>query len=154
MNENAPQSGPLSSPIFLLLLILAIIKDGIEIIIGLIPGLDVFSWIFSLPFAAVIILIVFFTGIKSKWFLIGQSIDIIPFASMLPTTVLTVAAVYATEKSPRLKKVAKVATKVTPSIKTAPPKITKEVAPPKVAEKAKPKAGPLNQKNNSSNPKA
>jgi len=129
MNKNIFSSSPLSFPLFLLLLILAIIKDGVEVLIGLIPGFDAFSWIFSLPFAAVITLIIFLIGISSTWFLIGQLIDVLPFASILPVTTFSVIGVYIVEKSPRLKKAAKVTAKVIPSTKPTSSKITKKIAP-------------------------
>ena len=119
---------PLSFPLFLLLLILALIKDITEVVIGFIPGLDAVSWLFSLPFAAVITLIIFLLGIHSTWVLIGQLFDLIPIASILPITTLSVIGLYAVEKSPHLKKAAKVATKVIPSTKNAASNITKDAS--------------------------
>jgi len=137
MNKNISSSSQLSFPLFILLLILAVIKDGVEVLIGLIPGFDAFSWIFSLPFAAVIILIIFLIGISSTWFLIGQLIDALPFASILPVTTLSVIGVYIAEKSPHLRKAAKVAAKVMPPTKPTPSQITKKTTSFKQIPKSK-----------------
>jgi len=89
--------------IFLFLLITSIIKDAIEIFLGLIPGINLFVWIISLPFVAYIFIIVLISGIRGTWLLVGQILDLIPFASILPIATLTVILCYIFEKSPILK---------------------------------------------------
>lgn len=131
---EAKKESPLSLPLFILLLILALLKDIIEIAIGFIPVLDGFSWLFSLPFAAIIIFIVFLSGVRSTWMLIGQIFDIIPIASIVPVTTLSVIALYAIEKSPKLKKKAKVVAKVVPSTKNISSNATKAI-PKKITAK-------------------
>ena len=133
LQGNSEKESPLSFPLFILLLILALLKDIVEVFIGFIPGLDAVSWLFSLPFAAVILLIILLLGIRSTWVLIGQLFDLIPIASILPVTTLSVIALYVVEKSPRLKKTAKVATKIIPSTKNATSNITKGVSSTKDA---------------------
>lgn len=87
--------------IFLLLLIFAIIKDAIEIILGLIPGINLFVWIFSLPFTAFILFITIITGIRGAWMFAGYLIDLLPIASILPVTTLTVIFCYITQNAPK-----------------------------------------------------
>ena len=103
----------MSLTIFLFLLITAIIKDAIEILLGFIPGINLFVWVISLPFAAFIFIIVLISGIRGTWLLVGQILDLLPFASILPIATLTVILCYIFQKSPALvKKTAEKASKL------------------------------------------
>jgi len=93
----------MSLAIFFFLLITCIIKDAIEIFLGLIPGINLFVWVISLPFAAFIFIIVLISGIRGTWLLVGQVLDLIPFASILPIATFTVILVYIFENLPILK---------------------------------------------------
>lgn len=88
--EQQPKPQKMDIIIFFLLLIPAIIKDVIEVILGLIPFINLFTWIFSFPFTAYIIFVSFLTGIRKDFVFIGQLIDILPFASILPVSTFTV----------------------------------------------------------------
>jgi len=90
----------MSLTIFLFLLITCIIKDAIEILLGAIPGINLFVWVISLPFVAYIFIIVLISGIRGTWLLVGQVLDLIPLASILPIATLTVILVYTFQKSP------------------------------------------------------
>lgn len=104
----------MSLTIFLFLLITAIIKDVIEIFLGFIPGINLFVWIIVLPLVIYIFVITLLSGIRGTWIFIGQALDLIPFASILPIATLTVILVYAFQKSPApIKKAIKTATKLT-----------------------------------------
>ena len=93
----------MSLTVFIFLLITCIIKDALEIFLGLIPGINLFVWIVSIPFVAYIFIIILMSGIRGTWLLVGQILDLIPFASILPIATLTVILVYIIEKSPILK---------------------------------------------------
>ena len=104
----------MSLTIFLFLLITCIIKDAIEILLGFIPGINLFVWIISLPFAAYIFIIVLISGIRGTWLLVGQVLVLIPLASILPIATLTVILVYIFQKSPAsVKKATKAITELT-----------------------------------------
>ncbi len=90
----------MSLTIFIFLLITCIIKDIIEIFLGLIPGINFFVWIISLPFVIFVFVIVLISGIRGTWLFIGQALDLIPFASILPIATLTVILVYIFQKLP------------------------------------------------------
>ena len=92
----------MSLTIFLFLLITSIIKDAIEILLGAIPVINLFVWGISLPFVAYIFIIVLISGIRGTWLLVGQILDLIPFASILPIATLTVILCYIFEKLPIL----------------------------------------------------
>lgn len=94
----------MSFTIFLFLLITSIIKDTLEIFFGFIPGINLFVWIISLPFVIYIFAIIFISGIRATWLFVGQILDLIPFASILPIATLTVILCYIFQKSPALKK--------------------------------------------------
>jgi hypothetical protein len=101
--------------IFLFLLITCIIKDIIEIFLGFIPGINLFVWVIVLPLVIYIFVITLMSGIRGTWIFIGQALDLIPFASILPIATLTVILVYAFQKSPApVKKAVKTAAKFTP----------------------------------------
>ena len=112
--EKKPEKKEISLTIFLFLLITSIIKDAIEILLGLIPGINLFVWVISLPFAAFIFIIVLISGIRATWLLIGQGLDLLPFASVLPIATLTVILCFIFQKLPApLKKTAEKASKLT-----------------------------------------
>ena len=94
----------MSFTIFLFLLITCIIKDTLEFFLGFIPGINLFVWIISLPFVLYIFAITFMSGIRATWLFVGQILDLIPFASILPIATFTVILCYAFQKSPTLKK--------------------------------------------------
>jgi len=105
----------MSFTIFIFLLITCIIKDALEIFLGFIPGINLFVWIISMPFVLFIFIIVLISGIRGTWLLIGQSLDLLPFASILPIATLTVILVYVFQKSPdSVKKKIEKATKFVP----------------------------------------
>lgn len=111
----------MSFTIFFFLLITSIIKDIIEIFLGLIPIVNLFVWIIALPFTIYIFVITLISGIRGTWIFIGQTLDLIPFASILPTATLTVILCYIFQKSPApLKKAIKTTAAITPtkSLKT------------------------------------
>ncbi len=113
----------MSLTIFLFLLITAVIKDVIEIFLGFIPGINLFVWIIVLPLVIYIFVITLISGIRGTWIFIGQALDLIPFASILPIATVTVILVYVFQKSPApVKKTIKTVTKLTavtsPKIKT------------------------------------
>jgi len=93
----------MSLTVFIFLLITCIIKDTLEIFLGFIPGINLFVWIISIPFVAYIFIIVLISGIRGTWLLVGQALDLIPFASILPIATLTVILVYMLENLPILK---------------------------------------------------
>jgi len=111
--------------IFLFLLITCIIKDAIEIFLGLIPGINLFVWIISIPFAAYIFIIILISGIRGTWLLIGQGLDLIPFASIFPIATLTVILCYIIENLPILKEKMQKAVKAMKS--SMPSKIPSEI---------------------------
>ena len=112
--EKKPEKKEISLTIFLFLLITSIIKDAIEILLGLIPGINLFVWIISLPFTLFIFAITFMSGIRAEWLFIGQILDLVPFASILPIATLTVILCYIFQKLPApLKKTAEKASKLT-----------------------------------------
>jgi len=118
----------MSMTIFLFLLITSIIKDIIEIFLGFIPGINLFVWIIVLPLVIYIFVITLLSGIRGTWIFIGQALDLIPIASILPIATLTVILVYIFQKSPTsVKKAIKTATKFTavakPTSVTPPKKI-------------------------------
>ncbi|MDD3491578.1 MAG: hypothetical protein PHG13_01215 [Candidatus Pacebacteria bacterium] len=96
--EKAPETKPKEKKmdiiIFLLLLIPAIMKDIIEVVLGLIPGIQFFVWLIALPFSAYILFISIITGMRTKLILSGQLIDLLPIASILPITTGTVIFAY------------------------------------------------------------
>jgi len=102
----------MSLTIFLFLLITCIIKDIIEIFLGFIPGINLLVWIISIPFVAYIFIIVLISGIRGTWLLVGQVLDLIPFASILPIATLTVIICYIIENLPILKEKMQKAVKV------------------------------------------
>ena len=121
--EKKPEKKEISLTIFLFLLITSIIKDAIEILLGLIPGINLFVWIISLPFTLFIFAITFMSGIRAEWLFIGQILDLVPFASILPIATLTVILCYIFQKLPApLKKTAEKASKLT-SLKSLETKI-------------------------------
>jgi len=93
----------MSLTVFIFLLITCIIKDALEIFLGFIPGINLFVWIISIPFVAYIFIIVLISGIRGTWLLVGQALDLIPFASILPIATLTVIICYIIENIPILK---------------------------------------------------
>jgi len=104
----------MSLTIFLFLLITCIIKDAIEILLGFIPGINLFVWVISLPFILYIFAITFMSGIRGTWIFVGQILDLIPFASILPIATFTVILVYILQKSPPIvKKIVKEGSKLT-----------------------------------------
>lgn len=112
--EKEPMEKEISLTIFLFLLITAIIKDVIEILLGLVPGINLFVWVISLPFTLFIFAITFISGIRATWLFIGQGLDLLPFASILPIATLTVILCYIFQKLPApLKKTAEKASKLT-----------------------------------------
>ena len=118
----------MSMTIFLFLLITSIIKDVIEIFLGFIPGINLFVWIIVLPLVVFVFIITLISGIRGTWIFIGQALDLIPFASILPIATLTVILVYIFQKSPTpIKKAIKTAAKFTtvakPTSATSPKKI-------------------------------
>ena len=91
--------------IFFLLLIPAIIKDTIEMILGIIPFINLFAWIFSLPFTAFILFISIIAGVRKDLILTGQLIDLIPLANILPVSTITIVmCAFSKNKSPKLLK--------------------------------------------------
>ena len=114
----------MSLTIFFFLLITCIIKDAIEILLGPIPVINLFVWVISLPFVAYIFIIILISGIRGTWLLVGQVLDLIPFASILPIATATVILCFVFEKSPRFKKmIQKVAKTIkVPSISLEPSK--------------------------------
>jgi hypothetical protein len=112
--EKEPKEKEMSLTIFLFLLITAIIKDAIEILLGLIPGINLFVWVISLPFTLFIFAITFMSGIRGTWLLIGQILDLVPLASVLPIATLTVILCYIFQKLPApVKKTVEKASKLT-----------------------------------------
>jgi hypothetical protein len=104
----------MSLTIFLFLLITSIIKDALELVLGHIPIINLFVWIISLPFVIYIFAITFISGIRATWLFIGQILDLIPFASILPIATLTVILCYIFQKSPSLiKKIVEKASRLT-----------------------------------------
>jgi hypothetical protein len=104
----------MSLTIFLFLLIASIIKDIIEIFLGFIPGINLFVWVLVLPLVIYIFVITFMSGIRGTWLFIGQALDLIPIASILPIATLTVILCYIFQKSPDIvKKTAKKVSKFT-----------------------------------------
>ena len=100
--------------IFLFLLIASIIKDIIEIFFGFIPGINLFVWIIVLPLVIYIFVITLISGVRGTWLFIGQALDLIPIASILPIATLTVILCYIFQKSPTpIKKAMKKAGKLT-----------------------------------------
>lgn len=100
--------------IFLFLLIASIIKDIIEIFFGFIPGINLFVWIIVLPLVIYIFVITLMSGIRGTWLFIGQALDLIPIASILPIATLTVILCYIFQKSPApIKKAVKKVSKFT-----------------------------------------
>ena len=107
--------------IFTFLLIAAIIKDALEIVLGFIPGINLFVWVITLPFVVYILVITLMSGIRGTWIFISQGLDLIPIASILPITTLTVILCYIFQKSPDpVKKAMKTATKLTSATKLTP----------------------------------
>ena len=103
------------------LLITAIIKDALEIVLGFIPGINLFVWIITLPFVAYILVITLISGIRGTWIFISQGVDLIPIASILPITTLTVILCYIFQKAPApVKKAMKTAAKLTSATKLTP----------------------------------
>jgi len=98
--KKEPQTKKMDIAIFLLLLIPAIIKDGIEIFLGLIPGINLFVWVFSLPFTAFIFLVTLISGTRGLWIFAGQALDLLPLASILPISTITVILCFILSKSP------------------------------------------------------
>ena len=100
--------------IFIFLLILALIKDGLEFVIGLIPIVGLFSWLICLPLTAIIFAIIYIIGIGPSWAFIVYIIDLVPLVSVLPITTIAVIGTYLVEKSPKAKKIAKIVPKISP----------------------------------------
>ena len=126
--EEESGENKMSTTIFLFLLITAIIKDAIEILLGLIPGINLFVWAISLPFTLFIFVITFISGLRATWLLIGQILDLLPLASVLPIATVTVILCYIFQKLPApLKKTVAKASKLT-SLKPSPLKKTAEKA--------------------------
>ncbi|MFA5360723.1 MAG: hypothetical protein WC320_02020 [Candidatus Paceibacterota bacterium] len=116
--EEKPKTKRMDLIIFLFLIIPAIIKDVMEIILGLIPGINLFAWVFSLPFTAFIFVITLIGGVRGTWIFIGHLLDLLPFASLLPISTLTVIFCYIFDKSPApvqktIEKTAKIASLTT-----------------------------------------
>ena len=109
--EKNPQKKGMDLIIFLLLLIPAIIKDAIEMILGLIPGINFFSWMISVPFTAFIFFITIISGTRGTWIFTGHLIDLLPIASILPIATCTVIFCYISQNAPApIKKIIKKAT--------------------------------------------
>ena len=108
--ETKPKEKKMDIIIFLLLLIPAIMKDIIEIVLGLIPGINFFVWLIVLPFSAYILFISIITGIRTKLILSGQLMDLLPLASILPITTGTVIFAYLSQEA--VEKVAKKSSKI------------------------------------------
>lgn len=98
--EEGPGENKMSLTIFLFLFITAIIKDAIEIVLGLIPGINLFVWIISIPFTLFIFTITLISGTGATWLFIGQILDLLPFASILPIATSTVILCYIFQKLP------------------------------------------------------
>lgn len=92
--EEEPGKNKMPLTIFLFLLLPSIIKDAIEIILGLIPGINFFIWVIVLPIVIFIFVITLLSGIRATWLLIGQGLDLIPIFSILPVATLTVILCY------------------------------------------------------------
>jgi len=112
--EKKPEKKEISLTIFLFLLIPSLIKDAIEISLGLIPGINLFVWVISAPFTLFIFAITFMSGIRAEWLFIGQILDLVPWASFLPIASFTVILCFIFQKLPApLKKTAEKASKLT-----------------------------------------
>ena len=109
--EKTPEKKGMDLIIFLLLLIPAIIKDVIEMILGLIPGINFFAWMISVPFTAFIFFITIISGTRGTWIFAGHLIDLLPIASILPIATFTVIFCYISQNAPApIKKIIKKAT--------------------------------------------
>ena len=98
--EKAKGEKKMDLIIFLLLLIPAIIKDAIEVILGLLPGINFFAWMISVPFTAFIFFITIITGTRGTWIFAGHLIDLLPIASILPIATCTIIFCYISENTP------------------------------------------------------
>lgn len=112
--EKQPKTQKMDLIIFLLLLIPAIIKDAIEILLGLIPGINFFVWIISLPFTAYIFFITIISKTRGTVIFIGHILDLFPLASIAPIATFTIILAYIYSHSPNpIKKTMDKATKLT-----------------------------------------
>lgn len=88
---------------FITTIIVAGIKDIIEIIAALIPIIDLLSWIFSVPLAIILILLLRQAGKKESFqFILSclmQLIDTIPILSLLPLSTISVLVVFGTKSA-------------------------------------------------------
>jgi len=98
--EEKPKTKRMDLIIFLLLLIPAIIKDAIEMILGLIPGINFFVWMISVPFTAFIFFITIISGTRGTWIFAGHLMDLLPIASILPIATCTVIFCYISQNAP------------------------------------------------------
>ena len=106
--EKAKGEKKMDLIIFLLLLIPAIIKDAIEAILGLIPGINFFVWMISAPFTAFIFFITIITGTRGTWIFAGHLIDLLPIANILPIATCTIIFCYISQNTPTsIKKIIK-----------------------------------------------
>lgn len=90
----------MSFTIFIFLLVVCVIKDILEFVLGFIPGINFLVWIISLPFVIYIFVITLISGIRGTWLFVGQLLDLVPLASILPIATLTVILCYVFQKSP------------------------------------------------------
>lgn len=112
--KEKPGEKKIPLTIFLFLLIPSLIKDAIEILLGLIPGINLFVWVISAPFTLFIFAITFMSGIRAEWLFIGQILDLVPWASFLPIASFTVILCYIFQKLPApVKKTVEKASKLT-----------------------------------------
>lgn len=95
-----PEAKRMDLIIFLLLLIPAIIKDAIEMILGLIPGINFFVWMISLPFTAFIFFVTIISGTRGAWIFAGHLVDLLPLASIFPIASFTVIFCYMSQNAP------------------------------------------------------
>jgi len=101
---------------YLMLLIIALIKDIFEIVLGLIPFVSLLTFVVSIPLTVLIYILLIVSKKLGAWRLaasgVSQLLDAIPFLNFLPITTIMVLILMLTDKSKIGKKVSKIIPKL------------------------------------------
>jgi len=117
----AASRGAKNFAFYLSAFVIAIAKDAVEMVLGLIPFLNFLVMAVSLIFSILLTLILIFFGRWGAWKLAGmllaQLFDCIPILAVLPLTTFTLILMILLEKFPASKTVSKVAKPISQAIK-------------------------------------
>ena len=122
ITESA-QKKALDFSFYLIILIVAVVKDILEMVIALIPFLDLLGFIISIPFSIIIFVLLILFGRFGLWqtatLLVSQLLDMISIVNFLPITTITVLVLILLERSKLARSAAQVVTKIKQPLKSS-----------------------------------